>query len=78
MSDAVVISMISLVGTLGGSFGGIMVANKLTNYRVEQLEKKVEKHNTIVERTYKLEEKIAVLENKEKVSEHRLDDLEKG
>lgn len=78
MSDAVVISMISLIGTLGGSFGGIMVANKLTNYRVEQLEKKVEKHNTIVERTYKLEEKIAVLENKEKVSEHRLDDLEKG
>lgn len=78
MSDAVVISMISLIGTLGGSFGGIMVANRLTNYRVEQLEKKVEKHNTIVERTYKLEEKIAVLENKEKVSEHRLDDLEKG
>lgn len=78
MSDAVVISMISLIGTLGGSFGGIMVANKLTNYRVEQLEKKVEKHNTIVERTYRLEKVIAVLENKEKVSEHRLDDLEKG
>ena len=78
MSDAVVISLISLVGTLGGSFGGIMVANKLTNYRVEQLEKKVEKHNTIIERTYRLEKVIAVLENKEKVSEHRLDDLEKG
>ena len=78
MSDAVVISLISLIGTLGGSFGGIMVANKLTNYRVEQLEKKVEKHNTIIERTYKLEKVIAVLDNKEKVSEHRLDDLEKG
>ena len=78
MSDAVVISLISLIGTLGGSFGGIMVANKLTNYRVEQLEKKVEKHNTIIERTYRLEKVIAVLENKEKVSEHRLDDLEKG
>ncbi len=78
MSDAVVISLISLVGTLGGSFGGIMVANRLTNYRVEQLEKKVEKHNTIIERTYRLEKVIAVLENKEKVSEHRLDDLEKG
>ena len=78
MSDAVVISLISLVGTLGGSFGGLMVANRLTNYRVEQLEKKVEKHNTIIERTYRLEKVIAVLENKEKVSEHRLDDLEKG
>ena len=41
MSDAVVISLISLIGTLGGSFGGIMVANKLTNYRVEQLEKRL-------------------------------------
>ena len=45
----------SLIGTLSGTFGGILVSNKLTNYRIEQLEKKVEAHNSVVERTYKLE-----------------------
>ena len=55
MSETIIVSVISLIGTLGGSLGGILVANKLTNYRVEQLEKKVEKHNSIVERTFKLE-----------------------
>lgn len=45
----------SLIGTLAGTFGGILVSNKLTNYRIEQLEKKVEKHNQVVERTFKLE-----------------------
>lgn len=45
----------SLVGTLAGTFGGILVSNRLTNYRIEQLEKKVAEHNNVVERTYKLE-----------------------
>ena len=44
----------SLVGTLAGTFGGILVANKLTTYRIEQLERKVSEHNKVVERTYKL------------------------
>lgn len=77
MSETIIVSLISLAGTLGGTFGGILVSNKLTNYRIEQLEKKVEKHNTVIERTYKLEKAFAVLDNKERVSEHRLDDLEK-
>ena len=55
MSETIIVSLISLIGSLGGTFGGILVANKLTNYRIEQLEKKVEKHNSVVERTYKLE-----------------------
>ena len=55
MSETIIVSLISLIGTLGGTFGGILVANKLTNYRIEQLEKRVEKHNSVVERTYKLE-----------------------
>ncbi len=55
MSETIIVSLISLIGTLGGTFGGILVANKLTNYRIEQLEKKVEKHNSVVERTFKLE-----------------------
>lgn len=45
----------SLVGTLAGTFGGILVSNRLTNYRIEQLEKKVAEYNNVVERTYKLE-----------------------
>jgi len=45
----------SLIGTLAGTLGGILVSNRLTNYRIEQLEKKVAAHNSVVERTYKLE-----------------------
>ena len=45
----------SLMGTLAGTFGGILVSSKLTTYRIEQLEKKVAAHNSLVERTYKLE-----------------------
>ena len=45
----------SLLGPLAGTFGGILVSNRLTNYRIEQLEKKVAEHNSVVERTYKLE-----------------------
>lgn len=40
------------------SLAGILVSNKLSNYRIQQLEKKVEKHNTIIERVYKLEQRV--------------------
>lgn len=63
MDNTVIVAIISLIGTLGGSLGGILVANKLTNYRVEQLEKKVEKHNGIVERTYKLEGQVIEIQH---------------
>lgn len=55
MSDTVIVGLLSLVGTLAGTFGGIITANKLTTYRIERLEATVNKHNTIIERTYKLE-----------------------
>lgn len=55
MNSTVMVALMSLVGTLAGSFSGIIVANKLVNFRLQQLESKVEKHNTIVERTYILE-----------------------
>ena len=45
----------SLIGTLAGTFGGILVANRLTTYRIDQLEKRVSEHNKVVERTYRLE-----------------------
>lgn len=76
MSETIIVALISLVGTLGGTFGGILVTSKLTNYRLEQLEKKVEKHNNLIERTYQLEEDIKVHEEKLKVVNHRIDDLE--
>ena len=50
MLQQIIIAAISLLGTLVGTFGGILTSTKLTNYRIEQLEKKVEKHNTVVER----------------------------
>lgn len=52
---SIAVAAMSLVGTLAGTFGGILVSNRLTNYRIEQLEKKVAAHNSVVERTYKLE-----------------------
>lgn len=64
MSDTILIALISLGGTIAGSFGGIIASNKLVNHRIEQLEKKVEKHNNMVERMYKAENKIIQLENK--------------
>lgn len=60
MTETIMVAILSLIGTLFGTLGGILAANKLTNYRIEQLEKKVEKHNSIVERMYNLEKKVAV------------------
>lgn len=77
MSETIIIALLSLIGTLGGTFGGILATSKLTNYRIEQLEKKVDKHNSIVERTFKLEETDKLFEEKFKVVNHRLNDLEK-
>lgn len=62
MSESVIVALLALLGTLGGSFGGILTANKLTNYRLEQLEAKVEKHNKVIERVYNLEKHEAVIE----------------
>lgn len=62
MTEAIIVAVLSLIGTLGGTFGGILTANKLTNYRIEQLEKKVEKHNQVIERVYNLEKHEAVVD----------------
>ena len=76
MSEVVVTAVLSLIGSLGGSFGGILVSNKLTNYRLEQLEKKVQAHNNLVERTYHLEGEMDVVHEQIKVANHRIGDLE--
>ena len=61
MNDSTLVAILSLIGTLIGSLGGILTANKLTNYRLSELEKKVEKHNMVIERVYRLEKHEAVL-----------------
>ena len=75
-SDIAVAAM-ALVGTLGGAFLAHRRSVALIAYRLEQLEKKVEIHNHIVERTYRLEEQEVLLTERIKVANHRIDDLEK-
>ena len=77
MSDTVMVALIGLLGSAGGAFGGILVSSKLTQYRLEQLEKKVQSHNNLIERTYKLEERTELQEEKIKVANHRIEDLER-
>ena len=76
MTDTIIVAILSLAGTLGGSLLGILAANKLTNYRIEQLEKKVEKHNSVIERVYAIEKHEAVVDEEIAVVNHRIEDLE--
>ena len=76
MATDVIVSLITLLGSALGTFAGIFVNTKLTNYRIEQLEKKQDKHNTIIERVYKIEQHEAVVDEEIKVANHRIDDLE--
>ena len=69
MSENITIALITLAGSGLGSLVGILASAKLTNYRIEQLEKKVDKHNSVMERTCLLEEQM-------KVANHRIKDLE--
>lgn len=55
MSDTIIVALLSLLGTVVGSGLGIIASQKLTQYRLEQLEKKVQAHNNLIERTYILE-----------------------
>lgn len=77
MSDTIWVAIISLIGTLGGTFGGIMTSNRLTGYRIQQLEEQVKKHNNVVERVYRLEDNDKLLEEKIKVANNRIADLER-
>lgn len=70
MESTVVVALISLVGTLAGSLSGILVSSKLTNYRIEQLEKKVDKHNNFAEKIPILSTKIDILSQRVEELEH--------
>lgn len=71
MSDAVVVAFLSLIGTAVGSFGGVLSTQKLVKYRLAQLENKVDKHNHVIDR-------LSQLEIRNRVCEHRIEDLEKN
>ena len=62
MSDTVIVALISLLGTLGGSLCGVIASGKLTSYRIQQLEKRVEEHNNLVSRMYAVEKHEALLD----------------
>ena len=70
MSDAIVVALLGFAGTLLGSLFGILAAQKLTQYRLAQLEEKVNKHNNLIDRTYKLEGRMDA-------AEHDIKDLKK-
>lgn len=77
MSDTIIVALLSLVGTMAGVYFSNRKTSALIAYRLEQLEEKVNKHNQVVERTFRLEDNDKLLEEKIKVANHRIDDLEK-
>ena len=74
--ESIIVGVLALIGTLAGAYMANRKSSALIAYRLEQLEKKVQAHNNLVERTYKLEERADLLEEKVKVANHRIEDLE--
>lgn len=74
--EAIIVALIGLAGSAVGSILGVLASARLTTYRLEQLEKRVQAHNNLIERTYKLEERTEIQEEKIKVANHRIEDLE--
>jgi len=77
MSENIWVALISLFGTFTGTIGGILTSNKLTGYRIERLEEQMKKYNNLIERTFNLEKSAELQEEKIKVANHRIDDLER-
>ena len=77
MTEGILIALITGGISLAGSLLSAAHTKNLILYRIEQLEKKQDKHNSLIERMYAVEKAVEVLDNREKVSEHRIDDLEK-
>ena len=76
MGEGIIVALIGLGGSAAGSLIGVLASSRLTQYRLEQLEKKVDKHNKVVERVYALEERVALSEEKIRMENHRIDGLE--
>ena len=80
MNIEIILSLLSALCSLIGSLGGILVTSKLNLYRLEQLEKKADKHNHLVERMYEIEKTVttatSLYDEEIKVINHRISDLE--
>ena len=76
MPNEIIVAILSLVGTALGSVAGIMSSNRLTVYRIKRLEEKIDKHNSVIDRAYKLETHRAVVDEEIRVANHRIGDLE--
>ena len=70
LSEGVLIALLGLMGSAIGSFGGVLSSQKMVKYRLGKLEEKVDKHNNLVER-------MSAIEIRNKVCEHRIEDLER-
>lgn len=66
MRSEVVVALLSLVGTFIGTIGGILASQKLTSYRISKLEEKVDKHNNLIDRMYKIETRVTLIEDEMK------------
>lgn len=76
MSDTIIVAILSLIGTSVGSILSVLTASKLTSYKIDELQKQVEKHNSVIERTYHLEQRATVVDVKLEAAEARLSALE--
>lgn len=63
MDSTIIVAVLSLLGTVIGSLGGVLAANNLIKYRIQKLEEKVNKHNNLIDRMYKLEKNETLVEN---------------
>ena len=72
MSNELVVAVLSCIGTIAGSITGILVSNRLSNYRIEQLEKKLDRY---ANNTDEIRERLVVVEQSTKSAHHRLDDI---
>lgn len=77
MDSAIIVAILAFAGTVIGSYLSHRKTTALISYRLEQLEKKVDLHNNVIERVYGLEEHAAVTDEKIKVANNRIEDLEK-
>lgn len=77
MNEAISVALIGLAGSAIGTFGGILASSKLTQYRLQQLEKKVEAHNQLIDRTYRLEAHEEVMNTEIEDIRHSINKLEK-
>ena len=75
--DALIVSLIGLAGSAIGSILGVLASARLTSYRLEQLEKRVQAHNNLIERMYQVEERTELQEEKIKAANRRIENLER-